>query len=195
MKIAILSYGAGNVASVQYALDRLGIESFISGDPKELNMADKLIFPGVGHASHAMQSLAQRGLDKFLKDFDRPLLGICLGMQLMGRYSEEGSTAGLGLMDFDVKLFRIDQKVPHMGWNSVEINDNLLFKGIPNGSHFYFVHSYFAEICPETTVSCNYSIPFTAAVQNGNRYGVQFHPEISGEMGNELLENFINLCF
>lgn len=195
MKIGILSYGAGNVASVQYALDRLAIKSFISDNLSELNMADKLIFPGVGHATHAMQSLTQRGLDKFLADFDRPLLGICLGMQLMGRNSEEGPTCGLGLMDFDVKLFRIDQKVPHMGWNSVEIKDNLLFKGIPNGSHFYFVHSYYAEICPNTTVTCNYSIPFTAAVQKGNRYGVQFHPEISGEMGNELLENFINLCF
>jgi glutamine amidotransferase len=194
MKIAILSYGAGNVASVQYALDRLGIESFISDNPVELAMADKLIFPGVGHATHAMQSLTEKGLDKFLITYNRPILGICLGMQLMGRYSEEGSTKGLGFMDFNVKLFRINQKVPHMGWNSVEINDNLLFKGLPNGSHFYFVHSYYAEICSETVVTCNYSIPFTAAVRKGSMYGVQFHPELSGEMGNELLENFINLC-
>jgi glutamine amidotransferase len=194
MKIAILSYGAGNVASVQFALDRLGIESFISDNPVELAMADKLIFPGVGHATHAMQSLNEKGLDKFLITYNRPILGICLGMQLMGQFSEEGSTKGLGFMDFNVKLFRINQKVPHMGWNSVEIMDNLLFKGLPNGSHFYFVHSYYAEISSETVVTCNYSIPFTAAVRKGNIYGVQFHPELSGEMGNELLENFINLC-
>lgn len=192
-KIAILSYGAGNVASVQNALERLGIEAFISDNPSELMQADKLIFPGVGHASHAMERIKQKGLDEVLKSFDRPLLGICLGMQLMGKISEEGPTNGLGLMDFNVKLFKIKEKVPHMGWNSIDIDPNPLFNGIPNGSYFYFVHSYYAQICENTTARCNYEIPFTAAVWKNNLFGVQFHPEKSGELGIELLENFINL--
>lgn len=193
MKIAILSYGAGNVASVQNALDRLGINSFISDKPDELMMADKLIFPGVGHATHAMENIKSKGLDKVLKSFDRPLLGICLGMQLMGKISEEGPTQGLGLMDFNVKLFKITEKVPYMGWNSVDVIDNPLFKGIPNASYFYFVHSYYAEVSKETVATCNYSIPFTAAVSKNNLFGVQFHPEKSGELGIEILENFINI--
>jgi glutamine amidotransferase len=193
MKIAILSYGAGNVASVQNALERNGINSFISDKPNELMMADKLIFPGVGHATHAMENIKRKGLDKVLESFDRPLLGICLGMQLMGKMSEEGPTQGLGLMDFNVKLFKINEKVPHMGWNNVEINENPLFKGIPNGSYFYFVHSFYAELGKETIATCNYSIPFTAAASKKNLFGVQFHPEKSGEFGIELLKNFTDL--
>jgi glutamine amidotransferase len=193
MKIAILSYGAGNVASVQNALERNGINSFISDKPNELMMADKLIFPGVGHATHAMENIRSKGLEKVLKSFDRPLLGICLGMQLMGKMSEEGPTQGLGLMDFNVKLFKINEKVPHMGWNNVEINENPLFKGIPNGSYFYFVHSFYAELGKETIATCNYSIPFTAAASKKNLFGVQFHPEKSGEFGIELLKNFTDL--
>jgi glutamine amidotransferase len=192
MKIAILSYGAGNVASVQNALDRLGINSFISDKPDELMMADKLIFPGVGHATHAMENIKSKGLDIVLKTFDRPLLGICLGMQLMGKMSEEGQTQGLSLMGFNVKLFKINEKVPHMGWNSVDVIDNPLFKGIPNASYFYFVHSYYAEVSKETVATCNYSIPFTAAVSKNNLFGVQFHPEKSGEAGLKILENFVN---
>lgn len=193
MKIAILSYGAGNVASVQNALDRIGINSLISYKPEELIMADKLIFPGVGHATHAMENIKSKGLDKVLKSFDRPLLGICLGMQLMGKVSEEGQTQGLSLMDFNVKLFKINEKVPHMGWNSVEAIESPLFKGIPNGSYFYFVHSYYAEISEETIATCNYSIPFTAAANKENLFGVQFHPEKSSEAGMTVLKNFINL--
>jgi len=131
MKIAILSYGAGNVASVQNALERLGISAFISDKPTELMQADRLIFPGVGHATHAMQQIEQRGLNEVLKSYKRPLLGICLGMQLMGNQSEEGKTQGLGLIDFEVKQFKISAKVPHMGWNSIEISESPLFKGIP----------------------------------------------------------------
>lgn len=193
MKIAILSYGAGNVASVHNALERLGINTIITDKPNELMMADKLIFPGVGHATHAMENIKSKGLDKVLKSFDRPLLGICLGMQLMGKMSEEGSTQGIGLMDFNVKLFKINEKVPHMGWNSIETTENPLFKGIPNGSFFYFVHSYYAEVSEETIATCNYSLPFTAAANKDNFFGVQFHPEKSGEMGLEILNNFINI--
>ena len=192
-KVAILSYGAGNVASVQNALERLGINSFISDKPNELMNADKLIFPGVGHATHAMENIRRKKLDAVLKSFKRPILGICLGMQLMGKASEEGSTLGLNLIDFNVKLFRIPEKVPHMGWNSIELVENPLFKGIPNGSYFYFVHSYYAELSSDTIATCNYSIPFTAAVCKGNRVGVQFHPEKSGEVGIEVLRNFTQL--
>lgn len=193
MKIAILSYGAGNVASVQDALERLGVKAFISDNPAELMQADRLIFPGVGHATHAMQQIEQRGLNEVLKSYKRPLLGICLGMQLMGRRSEEGATQGLGLIDFDVKQFKISAKIPHMGWNSIDIRESLLFKGIPNGSYFYFVHSYYAQICKNSIATCEYEIPFTAAVSKDNYFGVQFHPEKSGEAGMEILRNFINL--
>jgi imidazole glycerol-phosphate synthase subunit HisH len=192
-KIAILSYGAGNVASVRNALERLGYNAFISDNPNELLKADKLIFPGVGHATHAMERIRQKELDKVLKSFDRPMLGICLGMQLMGNLSEEGQTQGLAIMNFDVKLFKLTEKVPHMGWNSIQITDNPLFKGIPNETFFYFVHSYYAEICSHTVATCKYEVPFTAAVNKDNYFGVQFHPEKSGEAGMEVLKNFIEL--
>ena len=192
-KIAILSYGAGNVASVQNALERLGVNAFISDNLAELMQADRLIFPGVGHATHAMQQIEQRGLSEVLKSYKRPLLGICLGMQLMGSQSEEGATQGLGLIDFDVKQFKISEKVPHMGWNSIDIIENQLFKDIPNGTYFYFVHSYYAQICKNSIATCEYEIPFTAAVSKGNYFGVQFHPEKSGEAGMEMLRNFVNL--
>jgi len=192
-KIAILSYGAGNVASVQNALVRLGVNAFISDNLAELMQADRLIFPGVGHATHAMQQIEQRGLSEVLKLYKRPLLGICLGMQLMGSQSEEGATQGLGLIDFDVKQFKIWEKVPHMGWNSIDIIENPLFKDIPNGTYFYFVHSYYAQVCKNSIATCEYEIPFTAAVSKGNYFGVQFHPEKSGEAGMEMLRNFVNL--
>lgn len=192
-KIAILSYGAGNVASVQNALERLGVNAFISDNAAELMQADRLIFPGVGHATHAMQQIEQRGLNEVLKLFKRPLLGICLGMQLMGSQSDEGKTQGLGLIDFDVKQFNISAKVPHMGWNSINISESPLLKGIPNGTYFYFVHSFYAQIATNTIATCEYEIPFAAAVSKDNYFGVQFHPEKSGEAGMEILKNFIGL--
>lgn len=192
-KVAILSYGAGNVASVQNALERLGVNAFISDSPNELMQADRLIFPGVGHATHAMHNINSKGLGTVLSSFKRPILGICLGMQLMGKASEEGDTLGLNLMDFNVNLFRIPEKVPHMGWNSIEVTKNPILKGIPSGSYFYFVHSYYAELSTNTIATCNYTIPFTAAVNKDNRFGVQFHPEKSGDAGIEILRNFINL--
>lgn len=193
MNIGIVSYGAGNVASVQNALDRLGMKSFISDDKLALKKAEKLIFPGVGHAGHAMENLSRKGLDQLLKDFKGPVLGICLGMQLMGKESEEGPTKGLGLLDFDVKRFRISEKIPHMGWNTVEAIDNPLFEGIPQGSYFYFVHGYYAEMDSSTIATATYEIPFTAAIIKDNYFGVQFHPEKSGEAGARLLQNFIQL--
>ncbi|MEE4178350.1 MAG: imidazole glycerol phosphate synthase subunit HisH [Bacteroides sp.] len=193
MSIGIVSYGAGNVASVQNALDRLGVKSFISDDKKALQKADKLIFPGVGHATHAMENLSLRGLDQFIKDFKRPVLGICLGMQLLGMESEEGPTTGLGLFDFQVKQFKISEKIPHMGWNTVEFIDNPLFLGIPQNSYFYFVHGYYAELGSVTMAKTVYEIPFTTSAKKDNFFGVQFHPEKSGETGSRLLQNFINL--
>ncbi len=192
-KVAILSYGAGNVASVQNTLERLGVNAFISDKPSELMQADRLIFPGVGHANYTMDTINSKGLDTVLTSFKRPILGICLGMQLMGRTSEEGNTLGLNLMDFNVKRFKIPEKVPHMGWNNIEVTNNPLFKGVPSGSYFYFVHSYYAELSNNTIATCNYAIPFTAAVNKDNRFGVQFHPEKSGDAGVEILRNFINL--
>lgn len=192
-RVAILSYGAGNVASVKNALERLGVNAFISENPSELMQADRLIFPGVGHAAHAMEQIKTKGLDKVLQTFERPLLGICLGMQLMGNSSEEGATHGLGLIDFNVKKFNINEKVPHMGWNSIQLTDSILFKSIPSNSFFYFVHSYYAEICRNSIATCDCEIPFTAAVCKENYFGVQFHPEKSGDAGMQVLRNFINL--
>jgi glutamine amidotransferase len=195
MKTGIISYGAGNVASVQNALTRLGESSFVSSDINELSKAERLIFPGVGHAQRAMEALKERGIDKFFENYNRPVLGICLGMQLMGINSEEGETNALGLIDFKVKKFTRQLKVPHTGWNSISIaTPNPLFRGIDIGTYFYFVHSYFAPLCSNTIATCNYGNDFTAAAVRDNYYGVQFHPEKSGDAGSELLKNFIDLC-
>ncbi len=156
-------------------------------------MADRIIFPGVGHASITMGSIRTNGLDSLLREFPRPMLGICLGMQLLGTHTEEGPTVGLGLMGFRVKLFQTQLKVPHMGWNSVTNLKGPLFKGIPEGAFFYFVHSYYAELSPSTIGACNYSNDFAAAVAQGNNYGLQFHPEKSGDAGMEVLRNFVGL--
>lgn len=194
MNVGIISYGAGNLASVVNALERLGVKAFISSNAKELEKAERLIFPGVGHASVAMKHLAKFELDKFLSSVSQPVLGICLGMQLMGKFSEEGNTKGIGLMDFSVQKFNITPKVPHMGWNNVFIKGkHKLFEGIDSGTYFYFVHSYYAPINLNTTATCNYEVDFSAAVENRNYYGVQFHPEKSGDAGLRLLKNFLQL--
>jgi imidazole glycerol-phosphate synthase subunit HisH len=193
MNTGILDYGAGNLASVRNALERLGKKYFIAREARELERADRIIFPGVGHAGHAMRLLQQYQTDRLLKTFQGPLLGICLGMQLLGSESEEGDVAGLGVLEFQVKKFSPGLKVPHMGWNHVMAGANPLFKGIPDQTCFYFVHSYYAGISKETIARCHYGIPFAAAVQRGNYYGVQFHPEKSAAPGMQLLENFFSI--
>jgi len=193
MKLAIVKYNAGNIMSVSYALNRLGIEPIVTDDPEILMKADKVIFPGVGEASTAMNYLRQRGLDDVLKNLKRPFLGICLGMQLMGSHSEEGDTECLGIFDAKVKKFPSKDKVPHMGWNQIFDFKSPLLKGIDEKSYVYFVHSYYVEMCRETAVSCDYILPFSAGLQKDNFYAFQFHPEKSGETGAKILKNFIEL--
>ncbi len=191
--IAILKYNAGNIKSVQNALTRLGYDSIISDDPAELNNADKVIFPGVGEASSAMKYLTERGLDKTILSLKKPVLGICLGMQLMCRYTEEGDTRCLGIFDADVRLFPKVEKIPHMGWNNFLTIRGDIFKNISLDDDVYYVHSYYAEICSSTSATCDYILPFSAGMQKENFYATQFHPEKSAEKGELILKNFLGL--
>ena len=191
--IAILKYNAGNIKSVQNALIRLGHEGIITDDREELENADKVIFPGVGEASSAMRYLKEKGLDKTLISLKKPVLGICLGLQLMCRFTEEGNTTCLGIFDTDVKLFPPVDKVPHMGWNNFLTLKGGLFKGISVNDGVYYVHSYYAEICSGTSATCEYILPFSAALQMGNFYATQFHPEKSAGTGEKILKNFLEL--
>jgi glutamine amidotransferase len=191
--IAILKYNAGNIKSVQNALTRLGYRSIITDNPGELLNADKVIFPGVGEASSAMRYLSERGIDKTIKSFKKPVLGICLGMQLMCRYTEEGDTKCLGIFDTDVRLFPPVEKIPHMGWNNFLTLRGDLFNKISPDDDVYYVHSYYAEVCSTTSATCDYVLPFSAAMQNGNFYATQFHPEKSAETGEKILKNFLEL--
>ena len=193
MNLAIVKYNAGNIMSVSYALNRLGIDPIVTDDPDVLKKADKVIFPGVGEASTAMNYLRQRGLDEVLKNLKQPFLGICLGMQLMGSHSEEGDTQCLGIFDAKIKKFPPKDKVPHMGWNQIYNFKSPLLKGIDENSYVYFVHSFYVEMCKETAVSCDYILPFSAGLQKDNFYAYQFHPEKSGETGAQILKNFIEL--
>ncbi len=190
---AIVDYGAGNTKSVTNLLDRLGQQYVLTADENQIREADRLILPGVGHAASAMDSLVKSGLIPTLKSYQKPFLGICLGMQLMYDFSEEGDVNCLGIIPGMVKEFESDgaHKVPHMGWNTIQADpENPLFEDIPNHSYFYFVHSYFAAMSKETIASCDYIFPFSAAVQYRNYYAVQFHPEKSGEIGQKMMENF-----
>lgn len=191
--IALIDYGAGNIRSVQNALSRLGVESILTNRPEELRAADKIIFPGVGEASFAMKQLREKGLDVIIPTLTQPFLGICLGMQLLCTSSEEGETKALGIFDTTVKEFEPTLNVPHMGWNSCEISSSVLFEGISSNDDFYFVHSYYAELCADTSATCDYIQPFSAALQKDNFFGVQFHPEKSAEIGSKLIQNFLNL--
>ena len=193
--IAIIDYDAGNVKSVQNALKKLGFEAVITSDIETIKNADKVIFPGVGEASSAMKKLQERGLDAVIPNLKQPVLGICLGMQLMCNASEEGNTKALGIFDCEVKLFPNSDIVPHMGWNNVSEMKGKLLENISETDNFYFVHSYYAEICENTSSVCDYITPFSATLEKDNFYAAQFHPEKSGDAGFKLLENFLNVRF
>jgi glutamine amidotransferase len=192
--IAILKYCSGNIKSVTTALDRLGCKSLITDNPEELSVAGKVIIPGVGEAGTAMRYLRERGLDTVIKSLRQPVLGICLGMQLMCTYSEEGDTCCLGIFSSQVKRFPPLDKVPHMGWNNFStIADSPLLDGISNDDDMYYVHSYYADVSEQTIAVCNYIARFSAVMQMDNFFGTQFHPEKSGTAGSNLLKNFLGL--
>lgn len=191
--IAIIKYNGGNVNSVQNALNRLNVDSVITDDPGQILNADKVIFPGVGEASSTMRLLKEKGLDKLIPTLKQPVLGICLGMQLMCKGNEEGNTEGLGIFDIKVKRFPPLELVPHMGWNTVSEQNSGLFSGIEPEDDVYFVHSYYCELSEFTTSVCDYILPFSASLQKDNFYATQFHPEKSGSVGSKILTNFINL--
>ncbi len=193
MKIVIIDYGAGNIQSIKFAIKRLGFEAVLSHDVAEIQNADKVIFPGVGEASSAMAKLKASGLDKIIPQLKQPVLGICLGMQLMCRSSEEGNTEGLNIFDLDVVKFPKTVKVPQIGWNQITNLKSDLFKGIPDKSYIYLVHSFYAPLDPETIASSDYGLSYSAALQKDNFYGVQFHPEKSSEVGSEILKNFLTV--
>lgn len=201
MKIAIVKYNAGNVQSVLYALQRLGVNAVVTGDAEEIRKADKVIFPGVGHAGSAMEYLKKNNLDKLIISLTQPVLGICLGLQLMCNWSEEGNTKCLSIFNTEVKKFDSDFvknnaihfKIPHMGWNNVYDLKSPLFDGVKENSFVYFVHSYYAALSPETIATSNYILPFSAAMHRDNFYGVQFHTEKSADGGIQIISNFLNL--
>ncbi|MDQ0476328.1 imidazole glycerol phosphate synthase subunit HisH [Chryseobacterium sp. MDT2-18] len=191
--IAIIDYGAGNIKSVENAVRKLGFETIITSDSEEIRNAEKVIFPGVGEASTAMNYLKQRNLDTLIPTLKQPFLGICLGQQLLCNFSEEGNTKCLGIFDLKVKEFPATDIVPHMGWNNLQAIEGKLLEGISAEDNFYFVHSYYCEVGENTTSECDYILPFSAALQKDNFYGTQFHPEKSGDVGSKILENFLKL--
>lgn len=193
MNIAVVKYNAGNIQSVTYALNRLGIQPIVTNDPDTLYKADKIIFPGVGEASSAMAYLHANNMVDVLTQMKQPFLGICFGMQLMCKHSEEGDVDCLGIFDVNVKRFPNTEKVPHMGWNTISDFNGTLLKDIPLDSYMYFVHSYYAEMNAHTTATCNYILPFSAGIEKDNFFAFQFHPEKSGDIGSKILENFVKL--
>jgi len=191
--IAIVKYNAGNIKSVANAVSRLGFETIITDNPEELAVAEKVIFPGVGEAGSAMKYLRERGLDKILISLKQPVLGICLGMQLLCRSSEEADTKCLGVFNAEVMLFPPVEKIPHMGWNNFLTLKGNLYTGITKDEDVYYVHSYYAEIASCTSATCDYILPFSASMQYENFYATQYHPEKSAEVGEKILLNFLQL--
>ena len=196
MEVAIIKYNAGNICSVDCALKRLGITPVITADEALLRRADTVIFPGVGEAGTTMEYLREHGLDRIIRSLQQPVLGICIGMQLLCRHSEEGDADCLGIFDTEVKRFvsqRHEDKIPHMGWNSLSSMDHALFSGVPKESFVYYVHSYYVPVNPATIDTTDYIVPFSAALHKANFYATQFHPEKSGSVGELVLRNFLQL--
>jgi glutamine amidotransferase len=196
VKLVIIKYNAGNIQSVLFAMERAGVEATVTDDPEEIDSADKVIFPGVGEASSAMQYLKERNLDRLISRLKQPVLGICLGMQLMCRHSEENDTPCIGIFDEEIKKFQSPDatyKIPQIGWNTIYDLKSPLFKGLPENSFCYFVHSYFAMKGEHTIATTTYTTPYSAALHKGNFYGVQFHPEKSAATGALILNNFLAL--
>ena len=191
--VAIIDYGAGNTKSLQFALERLGASHILTSDIEKIKQAERVIFPGQGAARSAMTKLIDTGLDQLIPTLKQPLLGICLGMQLLCEYSEEGGVEGLGIIKGSVKRFGGTVKVPQMGWNSIHDLKSPLFEGINEGDYMYLVHSYYVPLCKETVATSHYNGPYSVALQKANFYGVQFHPEKSSRKGQLLLQNFLKL--
>lgn len=196
MNVAILKYNAGNIFSVINSLKRLGVDPVLTDDSATLKAADRVLFPGQGEASTAMAYLKERGLDKVIKSLSQPVLGICIGQQLLCRHSEEGDVDCIGIFDADVRKFkptRHEDKVPVMGWNSLyDLNDGL-FKGLDEGEHVYFIHSYYVPLCENTIAKADYIHPYSAALRKDNFFTTQFHPEKSGDVGETIIRNFLEM--
>ncbi|QNF35077.1 imidazole glycerol phosphate synthase subunit HisH [Adhaeribacter swui] len=193
MSVVIIDYKGGNVQSVKFALERLGVEATLTADAETIRAADKIIFPGEGEASSAMQELRARGLDKVIPELTQPFLGICLGIQLLCRHSEENDTEMLDIIPVNVKKFQHHLKVPHMGWNNLYNLQGALFEGVKEQDYVYFVHSYYLPVCEYTIATAAYPEPFSAAVQYKNFYAMQFHTEKSGPTGTRIIQNFLSL--
>ncbi|AFU70436.1 imidazole glycerol phosphate synthase amidotransferase subunit HisH [Psychroflexus torquis ATCC 700755] len=193
MKIAIIDYGAGNVKSIEFALQRLGYSSELTSSTKTIKGADRVIFPGVGEASSAMKMLKSTGLDLLIPTLEQPVLGICLGMQLMCSYCEEGDTRGLNIFDTKVVKFNNQLKVPQVGWNTIIDLKTDLFKGVEENSYMYLVHSFYVPAYRDSIANSSYGVDYSVALHKNNFYGVQFHPEKSGKIGEQILKNFIEI--
>lgn len=197
MKVAIIKYNAGNIYSVTHALRRVGVEPIITADPEIIKQADKVIFPGVGEASTTMDYLKEHHLDKLIQDLKQPVLGICLGMQLLCKHSEEGNVECIGIFDTDVKRFQPEKhqdKVPHMGWNTIkDLKEDGIFTKDMENDFVYFVHSFYVPLNPYTAATTDYILPFSASLRKENFFAAQFHPEKSGKMGEQIIKNFLNL--
>lgn len=193
MKVTIIDYGAGNIKSIQFALERLGVDAQLTSNPEIIQQADRVIFPGVGEASSAMNILQESELAILIPELKQPVLGICLGMQLLCNSSEEGNTKGIGVFKVDVKKFGPKMKVPQVGWNTINSLKSDLFKGIPKETYMYSVHSFYAELGKETVAQSNYGVEYSAGLRHENFYGVQFHPEKSGDLGSQVISNFLNI--